>query len=118
LGGKKKTILLSEGYIGRPSAHIGRDTKRIKETLANIGVEFVIAFEWTTRQECGDFYKKVDFLVLGGYGKLPSELWQITPTKMINAAAFGVPSMRLCGSDTKNSKGYYTQFKKMEDLNR
>jgi hypothetical protein len=114
--GRVKNNPIVGGYIGRPS-HISVEIQNeIKETLANIGVEFVIAFEWTTRQDAVDFYKKVDFLVLGGYGKLPSELWQITPTKMINAAAFGVPSIAFMRVGYEEFEGYYTQFKTMEDL--
>jgi len=104
------------GYIGRPSNVSVEIQNEIKKTLKKIGIEFIVSFEWTTRQDAIDFYKSIDVLVLGGYGKLPSDLWQITPTKMINAASFGIPSIAFMRVGYKEWEGYYTQFKTMDDL--
>lgn len=104
------------GYIGRPSNISVEIQNEIKDALKSVGIEFKVAFEWASRQDAIDFYKKIDFLVLGGYGKLPSDLWQITPTKMINAASFGIPSIAFMRLGYKEFEGYYTQFKTMDDL--
>ena len=114
--GREKNKNLVAGYIGRPS-HISVEIQNeIKETLKSIGVEFIIGFEWETREDSIEIYKKMDVLVIGGYGKLPSDLWQITPTKMINAASFGIPSLSFMRVGYKEFDDYYTQFKTMDDL--
>jgi len=104
------------GYIGRPSTISQEIQNEIKQALQAIGIDFKVAFEWETREDAIAFYKSIDFLVIGGYGKLPSDLWQITPTKMINAASFGVPSLSFMRVGYKEWEGYYTQFQTMLDL--
>jgi hypothetical protein len=104
------------GYIGRPSTISQEIQNEIKQALQAIGIDFKVAFEWETRQDAIDFYKSIDFLVIGGYGKLPSDLWQITPTKMINAASFGVPSLSFMRVGYQEWEGNYTQFQTMDDL--
>ncbi len=111
---KNKNIV--GGYIGRPSNISFRIQNEIKETLKKIGVNFKIAFEWTSRQDAIDFYKNIDFLVIGGYGLLNADVWQITPAKMINAASFGIPSLAYMRAGYQEFEGYYTQFKTMDDL--
>jgi hypothetical protein len=113
--GRTKNEKLVCGYIGRPSNISVEIQNEIRKTLKKIGIEFEICFEWETRQDAIDFYKRIDVLVIGGYGKLPDP-WQITPTKMINAASFGVPSLSFFRSGYKEFEGYYTQFKTMDDL--
>ena len=111
---KNKNIV--GGYIGRPSNISFRIQNEIKETLKKIRVDFKVAFEWTNRQDAIDFYKSIDFLVIGGYGLLDKNLWQITPAKMINAASFGIPSLAYMRVGYQEFEGYYTQFETMEDL--
>jgi len=111
---KNKTII--GGYIGRPSNISNEIQNEIKQALRGIGVDFKVAFEWTTREDAVNFYKNIDFLVIGGYGKLPSDLWQITPNKMINAASFGIPSLSFMRVGYQEWEGNYTQFETMNDL--
>lgn len=112
----KKNEPLVAGYIGRPS-HISVEIQNeIRETLKDVGMEFKVAFTWGTREDAIRFYQSIDILVLGGYGKLDANLWQITPTKMINAAAFGVPSIAFMRIGYREFEGYYTQFQTMDDL--
>ncbi len=111
---KNKAII--GGYIGRPSRISVEIQNEIKQALKSIDVDFKVAFEWETREDAINFYKSIDFLVIGGYGKLPSDLWQITPAKMINAASFGVPSLSFMRVGYQEWEGNYTKFKTMEDL--
>jgi len=113
---REKNKKLVGGYIGRPSNISLKINTEIKETLKKIDIDFIIAYEWETRQDAVEFYKSIDFLVIGGYGVLPSDLWQVTPTKMINAASFGVPSIAFMRVGYQEFEGCYTQFKTMDDL--
>jgi hypothetical protein len=114
--GRMKNKAIIGGYIGRPSNISNQIQSEVKQALKGIGVDFKVCFKWETREDAINFYKSIDFLVIGGYGLLPDDLWQITPNKMINAASFGVPSLSFMRVGYQEWEGNYTQFKTMDDL--
>lgn len=105
------------GYIGRPSNISFKINQEIKETLEKIGLKFVTCFKWETREDAIKFYKSIDFLVIGGNGlDWKDNTPFVTPTKMINAASFGVPSFAYPLLGYKEFEGYYIPIKSMQEL--
>ena len=77
------------GYIGGPSEQTRKQYDKIGKSLIDAGFEFLPCFDFTTRESCVEFYKKIDCLVIGESLQNPYK----TPTKIINAASFGIPSV-------------------------
>jgi len=77
------------GYIGGPNTIIRKQYEEIGKSLNKAGFEFITCFDFTTRESCNDFYKKIDVLIVGQ----SIENQYKTPTKLINAASFGIPSV-------------------------
>ena len=77
------------GYIGGPSEQIRKQYDAIGESLRKVGFEFITCLDFTTRESCVEFYKKIDCLVIGKSIENPYK----TPTKLINAASFGIPTV-------------------------
>jgi len=104
------------GYIGRPSRVAVKINREIEDRLKGIGIKWVNWFNWSSRQDAIDFYKNVDFLVIGGHGILDEMNFTAVPTKMINAASFGVPSIAYWRAGYEEFEGYYAHFQEKDDL--
>ncbi len=76
------------GYIGALTPESEKIYKEVKEALK--GWNFIFCNDYKNREDAIKFYKSIDLLVIGVYRK--DGIYK-TPTKMINAASFGVPSI-------------------------
>lgn len=113
---KPKRTLTIGGYIGRPSTIAVKINREIERALRRIGIGFTALYKWETRQDSIDFYKNIDFLVIGGRNLQTFNRPFTSPTKMINAASFGVPSIAYQQVGYGEFEGYYTPFQSMDDL--
>jgi len=104
------------GYIGSPSPISIKLNTEVKEALQKIGMDYLMWYNWRSREDAIDFYKKIDFLVIYGYGNSDEYNPCAQPTKMINAASFGVPSLANWQVGYEEFEGYYTRFKTIEEL--
>lgn len=89
----------------------------IKNALSGSGIDFVPILSYTTRQDMLDFFKKIDFLVtwnIDAYKDYPHS----HPTKIINAASFGIPTLSQPIAGYKEFAEYYipTSFEDMGSL--
>lgn len=101
------------GYIGSPSPIAFKMYDEIRESLKEIGMKFITCFDYKTRQDAVDLYKKIDILVIGAWNdKNPHK----TPTKIINAASFGIPSVAYPLRGYKEIEGYYVRASNMKEL--
>lgn len=92
------------GYIGSPSPQAFKMYETIGEHLKKIGMEFITCFNYKTRQDAIDFYMSIDILVVGPWNDTnPHKL----PTKIINAASFGIPSIAYPLPGYKEIDEYY-----------
>lgn len=76
------------GYIGALTDVSERIYTEIKEALKDWN--FIFCHDYKTREDAIKFYKNIDVLVIGVWR---GDGMYKTPTKMINAASFGVPSI-------------------------
>jgi hypothetical protein len=101
------------GYIGVPSPAVYKRFDDIKAELAKIGIDFVTEFLFKEKQDALDFYNKIDIFVYGDWDFLdhPHRI----PTKIINAASFGIPSVAFPCMANKELEGYYVKATNMEE---
>lgn len=90
------------GYIGPPSDHARRYYGKLFELIK--GWEFVTCFNSQSRQDAINFYKSIDLLVVGSMHRY--EPFK-SPTKLINAASFGIPSIAYQVPGYREFEGFY-----------
>ena len=100
------------GYIGHPNELAFKICDKIGERIKSIGWNFITCFDYKTREDAVNFYKKIDLLVIGGWNDPPYK----TPTKIINAASFGIPSVAFPTEGYKEFEGYYIPVKSLEEM--
>jgi len=101
------------GYIGTPSPTAFKKFGELKERLKEIGMDFVIEYYFKTKQDAINLYKQIDIFVCAdwdGYDH-PYKI----PTKIINAASFGIPCVAYPMMANKELEGFYLQAKNMSE---
>ena len=93
------------GYIGAPSPAAFKMYGEIRKRLKKIGFEFNTCFNFRTRDDAVNFYKSIDLLVIGDWVK--DDNHTKIPTKIINAASFGVPTVAYPLKGYEEIEGYY-----------
>lgn len=101
------------GYIGSPSPVALKIYGEIREVLKTIGVEFKTCFDWRSREDAVNFYKSIDVLIVGIWRR---DRAYKTPTKLINAASFGVPSIADKLEGYEEFEGYYIPFVSIDNM--
>jgi len=101
------------GYTGSYSSYardmynaIGNEIKKAT------GLEFIASFKGKDRERAANFYKNIDILFIGGW-ELGDEHIHKMPTKIINAASFGVPTVAYPLKGYKEVEGYYLPAKSL-----
>jgi hypothetical protein len=102
------------GYIGGPSPEATRIYTEVEKRLKEIGVGFITCYDFKTRQDSVDFYKSIDVLVIADFSKdyNPHKI----PTKIINAASFGVPSIAFPLMGYQEIEGDYMRVNSMDGV--
>lgn len=88
---------------------------KIRDSLSGSGIDFVSIFTYQTRQDMVDFFKKIDFLVAWNVDKY-KYYPHSHPTKIINAASFGIPTLSQPIAGYKEFNGFYIPIKDMDSL--
>jgi len=87
----------------------------IKDALSGSSIDFVSILTYQTRQDMLDFFKKIDFLVAWNidiYKNYPHS----HPTKIINAASFGIPTLTQPIAGYKEFAEFYIPIKNVNSL--
>ena len=113
---RERKGMTTGGYIGSSSSISIKMNTALKEALAKMGMDYVMCYNWRSREDAINFYKQIDFLVIYGYGNSDEYNPCAQPTKMINAASFGIPSLANWQVGYEEFEGYYMRFKTMDDL--
>src|SRR3990170_5163683 len=103
---RDRTEVLVAGYIGSPSSVATEMYEEIGKALKKVGFDFVTCFNYrfTVRQDAIDLYKSVDLFIIGPWKDMnPHKI----PTKVINAASFGIPTIAYPLPGYKEIEGYY-----------
>lgn len=87
----------------------------VKEALAKIGFNFTPLLNFLVRQDVIDYYKTIDIQVIGYFNYYEDSPYR-HPTKIINAASFGIPTIAAPILGYKEVEGYYIRANNMESL--
>ena len=107
--------ITTAGYIGSPSPLSIKIYNEIENRLKESGFDFITCFNYQSRQDAVNFYKKIDLLVIGVWEPEDHGLYK-TPTKMINAASFGVPSIAYPMIGYEEFEGYYIRINNNDEI--
>ncbi len=103
------------GHIGVPSPEAFKRFDDITEQLKKLGMNFLVNYYHKTRQDALDFYKQIDIFIHGDWDFPINHPYRI-PTKIINAASFGIPSIAAPIMGNKEVEGYYLHASSMDEM--
>jgi hypothetical protein len=103
------------GYIGSPSPWAFEHYEKIGKEIRKMGMKWVTCFDYKTREDPIKLFKKIDILVVGGWHWGDSNPHKM-PTKLINAASFGIPSVAYPLNAYRELKGHYIGADNMEQI--
>ena len=112
---RKKNDVLTCGYIGAYSKNHLEIDKKIKKKLNEIGVDFVPLLDFKWREDAIEYYKKIDIQIIPYHDCRRSDV-SIHPTKIINAASFGIPTIAIPFYGYKEVEGFYIPLKNIDNL--
>ena len=101
------------GYIGGPSWQARDYYGALCGVIKEHGYEWTECFDFVTKQDAIDFYKSIDILIVMHPGD--DRLYK-TPTKLINAASFGIPAIAYPARGYKEWEGNYIKAKTLDEM--
>lgn len=113
---RNRKEITTGGYIGMPSFVQLKIRDEISGWMKDLGMDFITCFDYKNRQDAINFYKSIDFLLIGDFGYMDVNFPFSTPAKMINAASFGVPSIANWRLGFDDFKGNYKPVKTMGEM--
>jgi len=98
------------GYIGSFSPMY----EEISQGLKKIGFDFITCFDFKGRQDAMKLYQSIDLLIIGWWvgDNSPHKI----PTKIINAASFGIPAIAYPLRGYKEIEGYYVPAHNLSEI--
>jgi len=97
------------GMVGTPSKQIYKVVADIKKLF-----NFEPYFNYKNREDMIAYYKKIDYLVIWDFGK--KDCYYRHPTKIMNAASFGIPTFAIPLDGYREVEGFYFPIEKIEDI--
>lgn len=104
------------GYISTPSSLAYSVNGKIKKQLKEIGFEYKTYYHYTNRRDVVNFYKQIDFQIIGFFGYFTNDFPFTHPLKIINAASFGIPTIACWKLGYEEFSGNYIPVDTMESL--
>ena len=101
------------GFVGSYGSFIYKPLEEMKRRLAEIGLEFMTYFTYKSRQDVVDFYKQIDIQIFG-YPDVNEPFKH--PTKIINAASFGIPTVCNWHPAFKEFEGNFIAIENIDSL--
>jgi hypothetical protein len=103
------------GYVGPPSAFHQHENEIIKSQLEQVGLKFEPLHHYQTREDIIGYYKNIDIQVIAYFNYHDKSPYR-HPTKIINAASFGIPTIAVPILGYKEVEGYYVPISNMHNL--
>lgn len=108
--------ITAAGIITTPSPANFLLAREMRNKLKKIGVKFITCFYFKNRQDVVDFYKKIDLQLIGCFGYFNDYNPFRHPTKMINAASYGIPTIANWMLGYKEFEDNYVPVRNMDSL--
>ncbi len=112
----KRGKITTGGFLSHPSASNYSDNNEIRKQLKKIGLRFITCFNFKSRQDVVDFYKQIDFQIIGHFGRHGIDNPFAHPLKIINAASFGIPTIAAWMTGYKEFKKFFVPVLNMDCL--
>jgi predicted GNAT superfamily acetyltransferase len=114
---RERTDITVCGYIGSYSPRSERHNNWLKEQFdkLNVGVTLITNFEYKTREDAINTYMDMDILVIADWWLADHNPHKI-PTKMINAASFGIPSIAFPRAGYEELEHLYIRANNLDEL--
>jgi len=113
---RTRTKITTGGYISTPSSLAYRVNETIAKELKKIGLKFITCYNYTNRRDVVNFYKKIDFQIIGFFGCFSNNYPFTHPLKIINAASFGIPTIANWKMGYDEFEGNYIPVDNMDSL--
>lgn len=113
---REKREVRTCGYIGSPSVEAMEVNNEIKGVLGKLGFDFVTCFDFKTRFDAIDLYRKIDLLVIAEWRWGDVNPIYKFPAKLINAASFGIPTIAFPRKGYMEFEGNYVRASNMDEL--
>lgn len=101
------------GYIGGEIVFY-YPLEKMKKLVEGVGLEFIWSCDYRTREEVVDFYKKIDIQLVWSGPKFRQQ--SRGPTKFVNGASFGIPTIGYPQVCCKEIEGNYIKVRTFEGL--
>jgi glycosyltransferase involved in cell wall biosynthesis len=111
---RKRKKIINCGYVGSGSGYDVRVNKEIGKILADIGLNFVPLYHYSTRKDIVNYYKGIDLQIIGSFTHLDVPYYH--QTKIVNAMSFGIPTIACRRLGYRDVEGYYIPVNNMEEL--
>ena len=108
---RRRKKIANVGVIGSPRS-FKYPLAEIGKRLEQIGLRLITNFNFQTRQDVTDFYKKIDIQIIW----YTRRMFLKTPLKIINAASFGIPSVAAPHDGYKEVDDYYLKARTIDQL--
>lgn len=110
---RTRSEITTVGAIGNRTG-LGYIPAELRQRLAERGVEFLELWQFFTRQDVVDFYKKIDIQIVWRpyMRKRPVS----NPLKIINAASFGIPTIALDEPTFKETGNCYLGVQSLDEF--
>ena len=105
--------VLTCGYIGALSPYHIEINKKVRDALK--GFKFIGLFNFTTRKEIIDFYKKIDIQVIG-YFDFIKDCPYYHEKKIVDAMSFGIPTIAGYKLGYKDIEDFYIKVSNLDEL--
>lgn len=113
---RERSGLRTCGVIGRWTGRAQRACDELASELKPLGIEVLTCFNFTDRQCAVNFYRNIDVLTVPPIRSENIHFNYRTPTKMINAASFGVPSVAIWQDGYEEFDGNYFPVTSMDEM--
>jgi len=107
--------IINCGFVGPNSSHHVSVNNEVKKELEKIGFNFTPLLNFQFRKDIIDYYKTIDIQVIGYFNYYEDSPYR-HPTKIINAASFGIPTIAAPILGYREVEGYYIRANNMESL--
>ena len=107
--------IINCGYVGVNQVRHIQINQQVKERLAEIGLNFIPLFNYTTREDIINYYKRIDLQIIGYFDHLKNTPWY-HPTKIINAMSFGIPTIAGYKLGYRDVENFYIPVSNMDEL--
>lgn len=112
---RRRKKIINCGFVGPNSRHHVHVNEDVKKELAKIGFNFTPLLNFQVRKDIIDYYKTIDIQVIGYFNYHEDSPFR-HPTKIINAASFGIPTIAAPILGYKEVEGYYIRAGNMDTV--